>query len=115
VGEAFETEVELDATAFKYAPVVPSGLGVLVATMMGAVPPPPPLAQVVPDPVGFGIVLVLPVVEEFVAAVVPKFCVDVCPHPVVAKIIKAAQIAIAWNLKRDFATALSLTPEPLNP
>jgi hypothetical protein len=37
----------------------------------------PPLAQVVPDPVGFGIVVVFPVVEEFVAAVVPKFWVDV--------------------------------------
>jgi hypothetical protein len=28
----------------------------------------------------------------------------ICPHPVVAKVIKAAQIARAWNLKRDFAT-----------
>lgn len=50
---------------------------------LGAVAP--PLAQVVPDPVGFGMVLAFPVVEEFVAAVVPKFCVEVCPHPDVAK------------------------------
>jgi len=94
-----------EATALKYAPVVPSGLGVLVATIIGpfgAVAP--PLAQVVPDPVGFGIVVVFPVAEVFVAAVVPKFCVDVCPQPVVAKVIKAAQIAIACNLKRDFVT-----------
>jgi hypothetical protein len=40
-------------------------------------------------------VLVLAVWDVFVAAVVPKFCVDVCPHPVVAKVNKAAQIAMA--------------------
>jgi hypothetical protein len=28
----------------------------------------------------------------------------ICPQPVVAKVIKAAQIAMAWNLKRDLAT-----------
>jgi hypothetical protein len=28
----------------------------------------------------------------------------VCPQPVVAKVIKAAQTAREWNLKRDFAT-----------
>ena len=33
-----------------------------------------------------------------------KSKVNICPHPVVAKVIKAAQIARAWNLKRDFAT-----------
>ena len=30
--------------------------------------------------------------------------ISLCPHPVAAKVIKAAQIARAWNLKRDFAT-----------
>ena len=91
MGEAFETEAELDATALKYAPVVPSGFGVLVATIIGAFGAvAPPLAQVVPDPVGFGIVVVFPVAEVFVAAVVPKFCVDVCPQPVVANVIAAA-------------------------
>ena len=54
--------MEVDATAFKYVPVEPSGFGVLVAMMIGALGAvAPPLAQVVPDPVGFGIVEVLPV------------------------------------------------------
>jgi hypothetical protein len=38
-----------------------------------------------------------------------------CPQPVVAKVIKAAETARAWNLKRDFATALFLNPESKNP
>jgi hypothetical protein len=45
----------------------------------------------------------------------PPTVTVVCPHPVVAKVIKAAQIAIAWNLKRDFANAFFLIPESKNP
>jgi hypothetical protein len=53
--------------------------------------------------VGLGIVDVEePLVK--LAVPVPKFWIDVCPQPVVAKVINAAQIAMAWNLKRDFAT-----------
>jgi hypothetical protein len=58
------------------------------------------------DPeVGFGIAVVL--VEDAavkVAVLAPKFWTEVCPQPVVAKVINAAQVARAWNLKRDFVT-----------
>jgi hypothetical protein len=36
MGVALDTDVDVEATAFKYAPVVPSGLGVVVDTIIGA-------------------------------------------------------------------------------
>jgi len=64
-----------------------------------------PALQSVPDfqPVGRVAVALVPTLK-FTVTAVPAVVIACCPHPVVAKVIKAAQIAIAWNLKRDFVT-----------
>jgi hypothetical protein len=54
-------------------------------------------------------------VNTVVALFNPSDEIVVCPQPVVAKVIKAAQMARAWNLQRDFANALFSIPELLNP
>ena len=65
-----------------------------------------PKDQSVPilKPVGKVAVAEVPILLK--SFVTPTFAVviDCCPQPVVAKVIKAAQIAMDWNLKRDFAT-----------
>ena len=53
--------------------------------------------------VGNAAVVEVPRELKFSDALLPAL-IEICPHPVVAKVIKAAQIARAWNLKQDFAT-----------
>jgi hypothetical protein len=70
------------------------------------------VAQVTPEPrdqfpkvtPDGGVVQVAVGVFGVVTVPPPPTVTVVCPQPVVAKVIKAAQIAIAWNLKRDFET-----------
>ena len=70
VGVTFVTAPLLDPTARTNDPEAPSGLEV---STIFTDPEPPERAQVVPEPVGFGKKVALPVVEVCDPVPVPKF------------------------------------------